>query len=63
MGSPCTAERATMAAIFLLYGLASYALFLVTFVYAIGFVGNFLVPKSMDLPPGETTLAALAASH
>jgi protein-S-isoprenylcysteine O-methyltransferase Ste14 len=42
------------------YGLACYLVFFLTFLYAIGFVGNILVPKSIDAVSGRPVMEALA---
>jgi protein-S-isoprenylcysteine O-methyltransferase Ste14 len=47
------------AAIFI-YGIACYGVFFATFLYAIGFIGNFGVPKAMDSPRDVPLGMALA---
>ena len=45
--------------LFFAYGSLSYLIFLGTFLYALGFVGNFGVPRTLDGPASEPLWAAL----
>jgi len=42
-----------------IYGVLSYLVFLASFLYAIGFIGNFFVPKSLDGEVGVSLPMAL----
>ena len=44
------------------YGLVCYAVFLGSFLYSIGFVGNFIVPKSIDSDPSVGMPEALVVN-
>lgn len=50
-----------MVAVFMaLYGIAAYVVFLGVLVYSVGFVGNFAVPRTVDLGPAAPIAQALA---
>src|SRR5262245_19321404 len=46
----------------LTYGLLCYLIFLGTFLYAIGFVGNLAVPKSIDAEPAGSVAEAVGVN-
>lgn len=48
-----------MGLIAAVYGVICYAAFVCSFVYAVGFVGNLVVPRTIDSGPGAPFTAAL----
>lgn len=48
--------------IYLAYGLVCYAIFFGTFVYAVGFLANLVVPRSVDVGPAAPLGVALAVN-
>ena len=46
--NPPSAKTTAGGLVAMLYGIVTYLLFLATFLYAIAFVGNLPVPKTID---------------
>ncbi|MBC8027279.1 MAG: isoprenylcysteine carboxylmethyltransferase family protein [Steroidobacteraceae bacterium] len=42
-----------------IYGIVSYAVFFATFLYAVGFIGNFGVPRTLDAGPSRPFVESL----
>ena len=55
-------EDAMVGLVAVLYGICAYAVFLFTILYAVGFVGNLVVPKSIDSGVGGPLVESLVVN-
>ncbi len=60
--NPHVSGNRTLKFIAFLYGLVAYLTFFVAFLYAIGFVGGFVVPKSIDSGSELSAIEAVAVN-
>jgi protein-S-isoprenylcysteine O-methyltransferase Ste14 len=60
--NPHVSGNRTLKFIAFLYGLVAYLTFFVAFLYAIGFVGGFVVPKSIDSGSESSAIEAVAVN-
>jgi methanethiol S-methyltransferase len=57
----CVGEVSVARWVFLTYGIVAYLLFIAAILYGIGFVGDIVVPKSIDGPTAPVTTALVIA--
>jgi protein-S-isoprenylcysteine O-methyltransferase Ste14 len=60
MSPPVTSDSWLRRSLVLAYGAACYTAFLGTFLYALGFIGGFGVPRTIDSDPDGSLATALA---